>query len=107
MSILRHIRLPGFRERQAQRITNELVRSLVVEQSMILSERLELIGPLDEGHRRNLVAIIDAQKRYEQALTESDAAAEHAASELAEARRRAIGDGWTTSELTVIGITEP
>ena len=72
---------------------------------MILSERLELIGPLDEGHRRHLVAILEAQDRYEAALTESEIAAERAANELAEARRRAIADGWTPMELTFIGVT--
>ena len=72
---------------------------------MILSERLELIGPLDEGHRRHLGAILDAQERYERALAESGFAAERAATELAEERRLAIADGWTPMELAVIGVT--
>jgi hypothetical protein len=73
---------------------------------MILSERLELIGTLDEGHRRHLVAILAAQQRYEAALTESESAAEQAANELVEERRRAIADGWTPTELAIIGVTD-
>lgn len=73
---------------------------------MILSERLELIGPLDERHRRHLVAIVEAQNRYEAARTESESAAERAASELAEERRRALADGWTPMELATIGVSD-
>jgi hypothetical protein len=73
---------------------------------MILSERLELIGPLDESHRRHLVAILEAQNRYEAARLDSESAVERAASELAEERRRALSDGWTPMELAIIGVTD-